>query len=412
MFKFVMMKTKLVIILIILLLTNSKNYAQVNHVLNPSFEQLKYVDTITPWLNQVEQVWHGTDSTNDVWNAVVMYTYRNLYGMLPIPNPSWGGGGVYQYPRSGKVAINLSAYNDTPILGYRYAVGQLDEQMMIGHQYCITLYSNLAKPLAEGIANNRICAYVGDKNLDTIQNTHGKLIHYFTPQLTCDSIVKDTQNWTKEQATFIATGNESRIILGNFYYNYQTSVYTIDPNGARTSEYFIDDVSVVESTAKIIAGNDTTINQGDTVVLGKGITDGLPCDWFTLNGTPVYRGSMPEVTPATTTTYVVKMDLCGNVTYDTMTVHVIPTGMQQVTSGKEQMMVYPNPCGDELIISNYQLVIKQLEVIDLLGKVMLTKEVSPTYNLRLTTENLPLGIYFLKATDEKGFVHTAKFVKD
>ena len=86
--------------------------------------------------------------------------------------------------------------------------------------------------------------------------------------------------------------------------------------------------------------------------------------------------------------------------------------MQQVTSGKEQMMVYPNPCGDELIISNYQLVIKQLEVIDLLGKVMLTKEVSPTYNLRLTTENLPLGIYFLKATDEKGFVHTAKFVKD
>ena len=117
MFKFVMMKTKLVIILIILLLTNSKNYAQVNHVLNPSFEQLKYVDTITPWLNQVEQVWHGTDSTNDVWNAVVMYTYRNLYGMLPIPNPSWGGGGVYQYPRSGKVAINLSAYNDTPILG-------------------------------------------------------------------------------------------------------------------------------------------------------------------------------------------------------------------------------------------------------------------------------------------------------
>ena len=321
MFKFVMMKTKLVIILIILLLTNSKNYAQVNHVLNPSFEQLKYIDTTFPWINKVEKIWHGTDSTNDVWNPVVFYTYKNHYNTLPIPDPSWGGGDVYQYPRSGKVVICMITYTDSPTVR-RYAVGQLYENLILGHQYCITLYSNLGKPFSNGIANNHICAYVGNSNLDTIQNCHEPLVNFFNPQLRCDSIVKDTQSWTKEQATFIATGNESRIIIGNFYYNYQTSVTQIG-SGSINANYFIDDVSVIESTAKIIAGNDTTINEGDTVVLGKGLTDGLPCDWFLLNGTPVYRGSMPEVTPATTTTYVVKMDLCGNITYDTMKVYVI-----------------------------------------------------------------------------------------
>jgi hypothetical protein len=299
-----------------------------------------------------------------------------------------------------------------------YAVGQIVEKLVAGKTYCISFYCNLAKTITEGIANNHICAYVGGNSLDTILSSNGKVINYFTPQITCNSVVSDTMNWTKEEASFVATGNETRIILGNFYTDSQTTVMILDTptviGFGKLSEYFIDDISVVESAAKIIAGNDTTINEGDTVVLGKGITEGLPCDWFTLNGTPVYRGSMPEVTPTTTTTYIVKMDLCGNVTYDTMTVYVIPTGVASFNAKHSPLTIYPNPATNEITIHKEQLAIKTIEVSNVLGQIVncqLLFDNSTDY-CKLTTVNLSSGIYFLKTTDTKGNTLVSKFIKE
>ena len=393
-----------------------QGFSQINHVINPSFEDLYYHDSLSsPYFNIMKD-WHGTDTFDIQLNPIVLYTYPNQFNHnhLPIPAVSWGGGGVYQYPRTGQVVTVLTAYYEQL---RDYAVGQIAEKLVAGKTYCISFYCNLAKPIVEGIANNHICAYVGGNSLDTILSSNGKVINYFTPQITCNNVVSDTMNWTKEEASFVATGNETRIILGNFYNNYQTTVMILDTptvlGFGKLSEYFIDDISVVESAAKIIAGNDTTINQGDTVVLGKGITEGLPCDWFTLNGTPVYRGSMPEVTPTTTTTYVVKMDLCGNVTYDTMTVYVIPTGMQQFANGKEQLTVYPNPANQSIVIRQQSLV-KTIEVYDVLGQIVFNQPLNNSINhqIILDVANLPNGIYFLKVTDEQGFQQIAKFIKE
>jgi Secretion system C-terminal sorting domain/Fibronectin type III domain len=81
-------------------------------------------------------------------------------------------------------------------------------------------------------------------------------------------------------------------------------------------------------------------------------------------------------------------------------------------SNDEKISVYPNPCNDELRIKNYELGITKVEIIDLIGHVMLTKEASATNDLRLTTSNLPSGIYFLKATGSNGLTHTTKFIKE
>ena len=281
--------------------------------------------------------------------------------------------------------------------------------------YCITYYTNLGLVLAGGIASNHICAYVGDSTMDTILSSRGKVINYFTPQVQCNAVVSDTQNWVKEEASFVANGTETNIILGNFYYDYQTAVYVFNANGGRFTEYFIDDISVVETNAKIRAGNDTTINEDDTVILGKGITEGLPCDWFTASGTPVYSGSTPTITPTKTTTYVVKMDLCGSISTDTMTVFVIPTGMEQLTNNAH-LLIYPNPCKNNLKISQFEN-LKMFEVFDLLGSLKLTPAAIPPSKgargmFEIEVSNLPAGIYFLKATDDKGFQRTTKFVKE
>ena len=325
--------------------------AQVNHVLNPSFENLTSHDSITFPTIDLVKLWHGTDSSNYQLVPSILFMYPNQYLSLPIPNAGWGGGGVYQYPRTGKVISILVIYGQ---LFRDYAVGQLDEKLVAGKTYCLSFYCNLSKPIDEGIANNHICAYVGDNSLDTILSSSGKVVNYFTPQIVCNNVVSDTMNWTKEEASFVATGNETRIILGNFYFDYQTTVLVIDPNAAAVSEYFIDDVSVVETAAHVQAGKDTTINEGDTIELGAATTVGLPCEWYTMNNQIIGRGSTAVITPNSTASYYVRMDICGNVTYDTIKVSVVPTGIERLTMNDERLVVYPNPCNDELRIRNLE----------------------------------------------------------
>ena len=93
-----------------------------------------------------------------------------------------------------------------------------------------------------------------------------------------------------------------------------------------------------------------------------------------------------------------------------------PTGIENNSSTKnslaEQLIVYPNPSTYELIISNYQFIIKEIEVSNVLGQIVLHPIISSSSNLLINVGNLPSGIYFLKAIDEKGFEHTVKFVKE
>ncbi len=91
-------------------------------------------------------------------------------------------------------------------------------------------------------------------------------------------------------------------------------------------------------------------------------------------------------------------------------------GINNLTNNaaKNDLKVYPNPTTNQLTVSGIQFSGNtKLEVENILGQVMVSlSNHLTTANCQLTTANLPSGIYILKATDEKGFVHTAKFVKE
>ncbi len=74
-----------------------------------------------------------------------------------------------------------------------------------------------------------------------------------------------------------------------------------------------------------------------------------------------------------------------------------------------KLIIAPNPCTDELKILNTDVKIKKVEIIDLLGRTVFEPII---YNASFATNELTSGIYFLKATDEKAMIHTAKFVKE
>ena len=97
-----------------------------------------------------------------------------------------------------------------------------------------------------------------------------------------------------------------------------------------------------------------------------------------------------------------------------------PEGINPLTNKNSQLEVYPNPCENKLTVSGIQFSVNsKIEIENVLGQMMMVRQTHHdasnnlhTDNRQLNTKDLPSGIYFIKAEDEKGFVHTAKFVKE
>ena len=80
---------------------------------------------------------------------------------------------------------------------------------------------------------------------------------------------------------------------------------------------------------------------------------------------------------------------------------------------KNGLIVYPNPASQSLVISHKSLV-NTMEIKDILGRtcISILNHKSDSDNIRnINIEFLPSGIYFIKATDEKGNQLNAKFIK-
>jgi uncharacterized repeat protein (TIGR01451 family) len=87
-----------------------------------------------------------------------------------------------------------------------------------------------------------------------------------------------------------------------------------------------------------------------------------------------------------------------------------PTSINNVTTG-DDILIYPNPAGDELIIENGQLIIENVEVWDMVGRRCLTKVFTERVGVRLDVSSLVEGIYFVKVASG-GEIAVRKFVKE
>ncbi|MEN9522446.1 MAG: hypothetical protein RL065_823 [Bacteroidota bacterium] len=99
---------------------------------------------------------------------------------------------------------------------------------------------------------------------------------------------------------------------------------------------------------------------------------------------------------------------------DVSLIDITPNGVEEL--GSKKLELYPNPCKDKLLVTGYELLINTIEVTDVLGRIqncsIAQYLIRNTENYQLNTENLPSGIYFIKATDTNGSVSVGKFVKE
>jgi len=384
-------------------------HAQVNYVLNPSLEQHTQCPDNFDEIN-FANYWSGLDSLQIYQNmSDGEPEYCNVCAtnwQLSIPQGVY----YYHYARTGNGMAQVVMYNDesVPVNLYLrdYLQGRLFKQLTANKSYCVTFY--VVEAQASSYSVNHIGAYLDNGIIDTTTDPGGVQDQY-TPQILENAIISDTLNWVKIEGSFIANGTEKFITIGNFFDTAHTAHVVFNPNGVPTyAVYLVDDVSVIESDHVAFAGNDTTIAQGDSILLGE---IAVPYVWYKdssgilslIDSTSGFIMAKPD----TTTTYVVKQTLCGVVTSDTVVVSVVPVNVVNVMNMKN-VFVYPNPVQNELIIENAENCIVQ--IFDVVGREVYSGVIEQK-NQTINTSYFSRGTYFLEIKSSDGERIIKKIVK-
>jgi len=398
--------------------------AQINYLLNPSFEIYDTCPIQGSREIHYAKYWSAVDTTIFEPNCEPAYCNEccaNNTASLPMDYAFYN-----HYPRTGSGCALNGSYSDSVVINYlpywrTYLLGRLYDALTAGKSYCVTYYIALCQQ--SPYANNHNDAYFSNGSICSgLNDTNCTYITGFTPQIIEDSIALDTvagwlnwfdstydstcvyaKTWVKVQGNFIANGTEKFITLGNFSFQDSTLIFKLH-NGGGGGQYLIDDVSVVPSDAVADAGPDVAIGRGqstwignDTAAVGGGA--GMPCWWFAPgSSTAIDSGGRIQVSPDTTTTYVMMMDLCGNITYDTVTVWVWPLASPIIPINPlNNLTISPNPAKDHVAVNGINKNISY-QLTNVLGQEI-TVGILKVGSSIIDLNNCLPGIYLLTLED-------------
>jgi gliding motility-associated-like protein len=228
-FIFVMMKT--LFLYCFFFVPALKINAQVNLVPNPSFEIYSVCPNNFSQINYAVGWFSPTLGSPDYYNACQTIPWN--FGV-----PYTAGG--YQTPEEGNSFAGIIVYGATPAPLREYIQTQLLDTLQPGKSYCVSFYVNLANGTTGAIT--QIGAYISA----TAVSSGTALPLPYTPQIISPVgyYLKDSINWMKISGTYIATGGEKYITIGNFKDEISTDTMHFDISNL-VSYYYIDEVSVV-----------------------------------------------------------------------------------------------------------------------------------------------------------------------
>jgi hypothetical protein len=388
---------KLILFTFYFLLLSVPSNAQVNLVPNPSFEDYTFcpsapnqLSLATPWIEPTndDAEYFNTCSTNPYYS---------------VPDQVYN----FQEAHSGNAFIGIFLYNG-PNFNYReYAQAQLLNPLISGQCYYVEFFTNRAYGNSGGkyAVNNIACSFTNT----AVNNTGTGYVLNLTPHVLefNNSIITDTINWVKISGIYVANGGEQYITIGNFANDANTDTLSIENVPYKSAYYFFDDVSVIPIDSIIggmpaYAGADTNVILGDSVFIGQQISN-LNCNWYNADGSLIASGiSGIYVNPTTTTYYVVEQNLCGTITYDTVTVTVLPTSIEAPISPKGTFSIYPNPNGGSFTITHHQNTNNYLlEIVDVMGNTVHCEILTNGNPQKIETKQLSSGIYFVKILNQQ-----------
>ena len=296
-----------------------KVYGQANLVPNHSFETY----TACPDGTRPGAVFHPIPWT-DSSSASCDYFNECGTGFYHIPTPAFGD----EYAQDSAAFIGLATflYPNQWVYDYReYAQVALLDTLRAGHSYCVSFYISLADS----------CMYSAS-NMSAYFSTGGAGANYLTyfnynPQINNSSsnMLTNKIGWTLISGSFVASGGERFMTIGNFERDSTTDTLFVDNgisppstwNDWRMAYYYIDNVSVTELEVAF-AGVDTTICLGDTIQLGTTTFPGVSYSWSPGGTLSDSTAANPSAFPESTTTYTLTQTQCYAVFTQTVTITV------------------------------------------------------------------------------------------
>jgi hypothetical protein len=373
-----------------------------NYVYNGSFEVWNNCDPPAILNKAIGWFNIGIDTSSA---AGAIYSTREGCKNAPVTDVG------FQWPHSGNTFVRTTFYcweYLCPLYGSRgYPKNRLKSALTQGKTYCVKLYVSRQNDCP--LATSNISVFFGDNSTDTIKYSNGP-ITYLNPQIKnpITNIITDSMNWVPITGTFVATGNEKYLVIGNFESNAATTTSLVDNTwgNAEWSEYFVDDVSCIEVNLPAYAGPDKSIIPGDSVYIGRESDFAIDpgCIWYKLPNTTtaIDTSSGIWVKPTSTSTYVVKQVLdCSPEKWDTVVVFMNLVGIEKLRMLNEELRIYPVPAKDfiELKISNRALFegFNSIALYNNLGQLIKEEEISfKEDKLIISTIDFKPGVYVLK----------------
>lgn len=358
------MKKILFFFIILFFYTTINSLAQYNYVPNPSFEEYDsirlynsfdstvYTDYYYPtyWFMPVDcGYWYYYNS-----NLNYVDTAGGVPSWYGVPQNPWS----YTWPYDGIAQSALCPFTYFIIEGHRnYLEVSLKKPLVSGHEYCVSFYITLFDTCY--IAIDQIGACFTNDSL-VRHNPLGYPPCYLleNPQVVSPPgyFFNKRNIWEQVSGTFVASGGEQFMTIGNFKTDSNTNfvwlpdISTYGPGVA----YHIDMVSVIECDSNIryaVAGKDTTICVGDSIMLGTLDTlNGYQFTWSPASGLSDSSVQNPYAKPYVTTTYqLVQNYYSSYYTSDEVTVTVIDCSTPPPDTGANRVLYIPNifsPNGD------------------------------------------------------------------
>jgi len=215
---------------------------------------------------------------------------------------------------------------------------------------------------ASAYGHNNIGAYLDNGAINSLPIAPGTEITSVVPHVYTNTRIIDTANWVKIEGSFVASGKETHITIGNFFTNAAMDTVTTNyRHNAQYSYYLVDDIAVVPIDAVAQAGVDRWVELGKQTQIGPvedSTARGMDCQWY-YQGKWIGNGNVITVSASTfknaVDTYVVVQNVCGKTTRDTMLLRTVGAGMGNVALTENTFSISPNPSNGMLYISNTSL---------------------------------------------------------
>jgi type IX secretion system substrate protein len=322
----------------------------------------------------------------------------------------------YQYPQHGQNYSGSAFYwNSSSSLENFYRepiIAKTNSLLINGVQYCFSFYISLADTFNCGI--NRIDAYFSSTPHDPTLASAPYMV-YNEPQWMADTsqFYTDKLNWTRITGSYIATGGENYITIGNLHLDNITDTLCngsmADYPNAQGAYYYMDNFSL-EEIKPVQAGNNKNITVGNSTVIGNNSDSASTYTWSPNYFIDDTNAVNPTVNPPQTTTYYVTKTQCSVTTTDSVTVFVNPVGVSEYYNNTN-FNLYPNP-NNGVFNFNYNLKSNgELIIVSLMGQELKTIPLSANKNLiSLNISNYASGIYTYKIIENKKLIAINKFV--